>query len=147
MEDRFQGDEIKKEISALKKWMIALVAVVAVLVLAVTVYIVGTLREGSDAIPINEFTASANSCWVSPRFFRRQINFSRHSMGFSFIFHHDIKNRVQSKPPALYIYATAGCIDKKGRKASLSRPFPQLFPKPEPVDQAQGRPHPTTPPS
>lgn len=54
VEDRFQGDEIKKEISALKKWMIALVAVVAVLVLAVTVYIVGTLREGSDAIPINE---------------------------------------------------------------------------------------------
>lgn len=54
VEDHFQGDEIKKEISALKKWMIALVAVVAVLVLAVTVYIVGTLREGSDAIPINE---------------------------------------------------------------------------------------------
>ncbi len=48
------GDEIKKEISSLKKWMIALVAVVAVLVLAVTVYIVGTLREGSDAIPLNE---------------------------------------------------------------------------------------------
>lgn len=54
VEDRFQGDEIKKEISALKKWMMALVAVVAVLVLAATVYIVGTLREGSDAIPINE---------------------------------------------------------------------------------------------
>lgn len=48
------GDEIKKEISSLKKWMIALVAVVAVLVLAVTVYIVGTLREGSDAIPLDE---------------------------------------------------------------------------------------------
>ena len=54
VEDRFQGDEIKKEISALKKWMIALVAVVAVLALAATVYIVGVLREGSDAIPINE---------------------------------------------------------------------------------------------
>ncbi len=54
VEDRFQDDEIKKEISALKKWMIALVAVVAVLALAATVYIVGVLREGSDAIPINE---------------------------------------------------------------------------------------------
>lgn len=54
VEDRFQGDEIKKEISALKKWMIALVAVVAVLALAATVYIVGVLREGSDAIAINE---------------------------------------------------------------------------------------------
>lgn len=64
VEDRFQGDEIKKEISALKKWMIALVAVVAVLVLAVTVYIVGTLREGSDAIAINELEQE----YVGPSF-------------------------------------------------------------------------------
>lgn len=48
------GNEIKKEIKSLKKWMIALVAVFAVFVLAVAVYIVDTLREGSDAIPIDE---------------------------------------------------------------------------------------------
>ena len=46
--------EIKKEIADLKKWMIALVAVVTVLALAVAVYIAGTLLKGSDAIPLDE---------------------------------------------------------------------------------------------
>lgn len=58
------GDEIRKEISILKKWMIALVAVVAVLVLVVTVYIVGTLWEGSDAIPFDELEQE----YVGPSF-------------------------------------------------------------------------------
>lgn len=48
------GNEIKKEIKSLKKWIIALVAVFGVFVLVVAVYIVDTLREGSDAIPIDE---------------------------------------------------------------------------------------------
>ena len=48
------GNEIKKEIKSLKKWMIALVAVFVAFVLVVADYIVGTLREGSDAIPIDE---------------------------------------------------------------------------------------------
>ena len=52
--DCVQGDELKKEISALKKWMIALVAVVTALVLTAAVYVVGNLRKGSDAIPIDE---------------------------------------------------------------------------------------------
>lgn len=48
------GNEIKREIADLKKWMIALVAVVTVLALAVAVYIAGTLLKGSDAIPLDE---------------------------------------------------------------------------------------------
>ena len=48
------GNEIKKEIAGLKKWVIALAAIVAVLALAVAACMVGTLQEGSDAIPINE---------------------------------------------------------------------------------------------
>ena len=48
------GNEIKKEIAGLKKWVIALAAIVAVLVLAVAAYMAGTLQEGSDAIPIGE---------------------------------------------------------------------------------------------
>ncbi len=48
------GNEIKEEIASLKKWMIALVAVVSVLALAAAVYIAGTLLKGSDAIPLDE---------------------------------------------------------------------------------------------
>lgn len=48
------GNEIKKEIAGLKKWVIALAAIVAVLALAVAACMVGTLQEGSDAIPIDE---------------------------------------------------------------------------------------------
>ena len=48
------GNEIKKEIAGLKKWVIALAAIVAVLALAVAAYMAGSLQEGSDAIPIGE---------------------------------------------------------------------------------------------
>lgn len=48
------GNEIKKEIAGLKKWVIALVVVVAVLALTAAAYIAVTLREGNDAIPIDE---------------------------------------------------------------------------------------------
>lgn len=53
-EDPPLGSEIGGEIKSLKKWVVALVAVVAALALAVVVYIAGTLLEGSDAIPIDE---------------------------------------------------------------------------------------------
>ena len=56
------GNEIKKEIKSLKKWMIALVAVFVAFVLVVAVYIVGTLQEGSDAIPIDESSDLALRC-------------------------------------------------------------------------------------
>jgi len=55
-----------------KKLMFVFFAVVAVLALAATVYIVGVLREGSDAIPINEleqeyigdsFDGEFDHCW------------------------------------------------------------------------------------
>ncbi|MCI8943623.1 MAG: helix-turn-helix domain-containing protein [Oscillospiraceae bacterium] len=52
--DCVQGDELKKEISALKKWMIGLVAVVTALVLTAAVYVVENLWKESDAIPIDE---------------------------------------------------------------------------------------------
>ena len=48
------GNEIRKEISSLKKWMIALVVIMAVFALGAAIYIAYTLQEGSDAIPIDE---------------------------------------------------------------------------------------------